>query len=92
MPPESREFVSSLVDYYVGAAASYVELASVYRGTAGSVRDAALGMIAGSIYSGFMQSYQSRGASPSLEEVREFNEIMRECAPRIMEAVEGAPP
>lgn len=90
MPKESREFVSSLVDYYVGAAGSYVELASAYRGVAGSVKDAALGMIAGGIYSGFMQSYQSRRAAPSLEDVREFNEMMRERAPDIMKAVEEA--
>lgn len=90
MPEESRAFVSSLIDYYVGAAGSYVEFASVYSGVAGSLKDTALGMIAGGIYSGFMQSYQSRGASPSLEEVREFHEIMRERAPQIMEAVEGA--
>lgn len=90
MPEESRRFVSSLIDYYAGAAASYVELASAYRGVAGSVKDAALGMMAGGIYSGFMQSYQARGASPSLEEMREFNLMMRKCAPRLMEAVEGA--
>lgn len=89
MSKENREFVSSLIDYYVGAASSYVELASAYRGAVGSVNDAALGMMAGGVYSGFMQSYQSRQAVPSLEDVREFNEMVRERAPEMMKAVEG---
>lgn len=90
MSKENRAFVSSLIDYYAGAAGSYVELASAYRGVVGSVRDAALGMMAGGVYSGFMQSYQSRRASPSLEEMREFGEMMRARAPDLMRAVEEA--
>ena len=86
---ENREFIAGLIDYYVSTAASYRDLARVYRGVADSVDDAALGMIAGSVYSSFMQVYQNQQIAPSLEDVNEFNEIMRERAPEIKRAVGG---
>lgn len=87
---ENREFISSLIDYYVSTASSYKELARVYAGFADSVEDVALGMIVGSIYYSFMQTCQSQQAAPGLEEINEFNEIIKERASEIREAVSGS--
>lgn len=84
---ENREFVSSLIDYYVSTASSYRDMAATYREFTDSVDDAVFGMIVGSVYSGFMQVYQSRQIAPSLEDINEFGEIMMERAADIKKAV-----
>ena len=84
---ENREFITGLVDYYVSTAPSYRDLAVAYEEHTDSVEDTAFGMIAGSIYSGFMQIYQNQQITPSLEDMREFNEIMSEKAHEIKKAV-----
>lgn len=84
---ENREFISGLIDYYISTAPSYRDLAGVYSEFTKSVEDAALGMIAGSVYSSFMQVYQNQQITPSLEDVKEFNEMMRGKAPEIKRAI-----
>jgi len=84
---ENRGFISSMIDYYVSTASSYKELARVYAGFADSVEDVAFGMIVGSIYYSFMQTCQSQQAAAGLEEINEFNEIIKERAPEIRDAV-----
>ncbi len=96
---ENKEFIVGLIDYYVSTASSYRDLAVAYREHTDSVEDTAFGMIAGSIYSSFMQIYQNQQITPSLEDIREFNGIMDEKAHEIKKAVlesdseqaEGAP-
>ena len=83
---EDRAFVDGLIDYYVGEAGSYAQLAEEYTGGEGSVGDAAFGIIAGCVYAGFMQAFQGRGA-PGLEEMRELGSMIRGRAPQIREAL-----
>ena len=84
---ENREFISSLIDYYVSTASSYKDLASVYAEFADSVEDVALGLIVGSIYSSFMQVYQNQQITPSLEDIGEFNRIIKDKAQDLKKAI-----
>lgn len=84
---ENREFILGLVDYYVSTAPSYKDLAVVYSEFIDSVEDATFGMIAGSVYSSFMQICQNQQITPSLEDIKEFNEMMKEKAPEIKKAI-----
>ena len=84
---ENKEFITNLIDYYISTASSYKDLAIVYKEFTDSVEDTALGMIAGSVYSSFMQIYQNQQITPSLEDMKEFNEIMQERSPDIKKAI-----
>ncbi len=46
-----------------------------------SVPDTAFGIITGCVYSGFLQAYQNQQQTPSLEDMQEFNQIIKERAP-----------
>ena len=85
---DTKEFISDLIDYYISTASSYKDLAQVYKDFTRSVEDTALGMIAGSIYSSFMQVYQNQQITPSLEDINEFNEMMLFKVPEIKKAIE----
>lgn len=85
---ENKEFVMGLIDYYISTASSYKDLAVAYSEFTDSVEDATFGMIAGSVYSSFMQIYQNQQIAPSLEDVKEFTDMMREKAPEIKKAIQ----
>ena len=87
IPKEIKDFVSGLVDYYVSTASSYRDLAQTHAETANSVDDVALGMITGIVYSSFMQAYQNQQKSPSLDDIREFNELVRLRSSDIKKAI-----
>lgn len=84
---ENREFIESLVKYYISTAPAYRDLARVYEDASESLDDVALGMIAGSIYSSFMQIYQNQHTVPDLGDMDEFNEIMSGHAREIRNAL-----
>jgi hypothetical protein len=41
------------------------------------------------VYSGFLQSYQNQQQTPGLEDINEFNQILKEKTPLIMGAILG---
>lgn len=84
---ENKDFIGSLIDYYISESQSYVQIAENYLPEIDSVPDTALGIIAGCVYSGFLQTYQTQQQSPSLEDIKEFNQIMKERAPSIKKAL-----
>lgn len=86
----NRGFITGLIDYYVSTAPSYRELARAYQEFAGSVDDVALGMIAGSVYSSFMQMCKDQQITPSLEDMGEFDGIMIERVADIKRAIAAA--
>ena len=77
---ENREFIYSLIDYYISESQSYRQIAENYLPEVESVSDTAFGIIAGCVYSGFLQAYQNQQQSPSLEDMKEFNQIIKEKA------------
>ena len=83
----TRDFVDSLIDYYISEAPSYKQIADTYVPEVESVRDAAFGFIAGCVYSGFLQAYKSQQITPSLEDTQEFHKILKDRAPLIKKAM-----
>ena len=89
---ENREFIDSLIDYYISESQSYKQIAENYLPEIESVFDTAFGIITGCVYSGFLQAYQNQQQSPSLEDMKEFNQIMKDRAPLIKKSLMGVKP
>jgi hypothetical protein len=86
---ENKEFIDSLVDYYISESESYRQIAENFSPEVGSIPDTAFGIIVGCVYSGFLQAYQNQKLTPGLEDIKEFNKILKNRAPLIKKAVLG---
>ncbi len=84
---ENKEFIAGLIDYYISTASSYKDLARVYSDFTDSLEDTTLGMITGSIYSSFMQIYQNQQVTPSIEDIDEFNQMIKARSSEIKKAI-----
>ncbi|NIM25036.1 MAG: hypothetical protein GTN35_03440 [Nitrososphaeria archaeon] len=84
---ENKEFIDSLIDYYISESQSYLQIAENYVPEIESITDTAFGIIAGCVYSGFLQAYQNQQQSPSLEDMNEFHQILKERAPIIKKSL-----
>jgi hypothetical protein len=83
----TRDFLDSLIDYYISEAPSYRQIAEEFVPEIDSVVDTAFGIITGCVYSGFLQAYKNQKLSPSLEDTQEFNKILKDRAPLIKKAM-----
>ncbi len=83
----TKEFLDSQIDYYISEARSYKQIAESYVPEVESVSDTAFGIIAGCVYSGFLQSYTNQKQVPSLEDLQEFTKIIKDRAPLIKKAM-----
>ena len=83
----TKDFVDNLVDYYISEAASYRQIAEAYTPEINSVTDAAFGIIAGCVYSAFLRSYETENKIVDLEDIQEFNKILKDKAPLIKKAL-----
>ena len=84
---DTKDFIDSLIDYYISEASSYKQIAETYVPEVESVADTAFGIIAGCVYSGFLQAYQNQQKSPDLVDVKEFHKILKDRAPLIKKAL-----
>lgn len=84
---ETKDFIDSLIDYYISEASSYKQIAEAYVPEIESVTDTAFGIITGCVYSGFLQAYQNQQKTAQLEDVQEFNKILKNRAPLIKKAL-----
>ena len=84
---ENKEFINSLIEYYISESESYKEIAEKFRPEIESVPDTAFGIITGCVYSGFLQAYQNQQQTASLEDIKEFNEMIKAKAPQIKKAI-----
>lgn len=87
LTPEARAYLDGLVEHYVSEAASYRRLAEPLSGGGGE--DAAIGMIAGCVYSAFLQHCRDGGAAPRLEDVNEAMSLIRARVPDLRRALRG---
>ena len=83
----TKEFLDSQIDYYISEAQSYKQIAESYVPEVESVSDTAFGIIAGCVYSGFLQSYTNQKQVPSLEDLQVFTKIIKDRAPLIKKAM-----
>ena len=86
---ENKDFIDSLIDYYISESESYRQIAENFVPEVESVPDTAFGIITGCVYSGFLQAYQNQQQTPSLEDMQEFNQIIKERAPIIKKSILG---
>ena len=84
---ENKDFIDSLIDYYISESESYKQIAENFVPEIESVSDTAFGIITGCVYSGFLQAYQNQQQSPGLDDMREFNQIIKDRAALIKKAI-----
>ena len=84
---ENKEFIDSLIEYYISESESYKQIAENFKPEVESIPDTAFGIITGCVYSGFLQAYQNQQQSPSLEDMDEFNQIIKKKAILIKKSI-----
>ena len=84
---ENKEFIDSLIDYYISESESYRQIAENFVPEVESVPDTTFGIITGCVYSGFLQAYQNQQQTPSLEDMQEFNQIIKKQASLIKKSI-----
>lgn len=84
---ENIKFIESLMDYYTNEAGSYRQIAEQFKPEIESVPDAAFGIIAGCIYTSFLEACRNQQVQPGLEDMTEFNQILKRRAATIKKAI-----
>ena len=84
---ENKEFIENLIEYYINESESYKQIAENFLPEVKSIPDTAFGIITGCVYSGFLQAYQNQQQSPSLEDIDEFNQIIKNKASLIKKSI-----
>ena len=84
---ENKEFIDSLIEYYISESESYKQIAEYFKPEVESIPDTAFGIITGCVYSGFLQAYQNQQQTPSLEDIDEFNQIIKKKAVLIKKSI-----
>ena len=84
---ENKDFIDSLIDYYISESESYKQIAENFVPEIESISDTAFGIITGCVYSGFLQAYQNQQQTPSLEDMKEFNQIIKDNAALIKKII-----
>jgi len=84
---ENKEFIDSLIEYYITESESYRQIAENFLPEVKSIPDTAFGIITGCVYSGFLQAYQNQQQTPSLEDMDEFNQIIKKKAELIKKSI-----
>ena len=84
---ENKEFIDSLIEYYITESESYRQIAENFLPEVESIPDTAFGIITGCVYSGFLQAYQNQQQIPSLEDMDEFNQIIKKKSGLIKKSI-----
>jgi hypothetical protein len=84
---ENKEFIENLIEYYINESEAYKQIAENFLPEVKSIPDTAFGIITGCVYSGFLQAYQNQQQSPSLEDIDEFNQIIKKKAVLIKKSI-----
>ena len=87
IPQTTRDFIETLVDYYISVASSYKQIAQIFVPDVANVMDTTFGIIVGAVYSGFLQTYTNQKQKVTVEDIDEFNEIIKRRAPQIKKAI-----
>ena len=85
---ENKKFLEGLLQYYIDQADSYNQFASEYEKFSKSKREIAFGVIAGTIYSAFLQTYSNQQLEVRLDDIQEFHEFMRDNIEKITYALD----
>jgi tryptophan synthase alpha subunit len=83
----TKSFIDSLIDYYISEAGSYKQMAKSYSEEIDNIHAVAFGIILGSIYAAFIQSYANQQQKPSLEDMQEFTQLVKKKAAQIKRSI-----
>ena len=84
----NKKFLEDLIQYYIDESESYKQFASEYQEFSGSEMDVAFGLIVGSIYSTFLQTYSNQQLKVGLDDIQEFHEFIKSNSDQIKESLE----
>ena len=85
---ENRKFLEGLLQYYIEQADSYNQFASEYGEFSKSKREIAFGVIVGTVYSTFLQTYSNQQLEVKLDDIQEFHELIRDNIDKIAKALD----
>ena len=84
----NKKFLDNLVQYYIDESESYKQFANEYKEFSKSEMDVAFGLIVGSLYSTFLQTYANQQLEVGLDDIQEFHEFIKSNAEQIRESLE----
>jgi len=84
----NKKFLDDLVQYYIDESKSYKQFANEYKEFTVSEMDVAFGLIVGTIYSTFLQTYANQQLEVGLDDIQEFHEFIKSNAAQIKESLE----
>ena len=76
------------MQYYIEQADSYNQFASEYEKFSKSKKDIAFGVIVGTIYSAFLETYSNQQLEIRLDDIQEFHEFIRDNIEKITKALD----
>ena len=79
----NKKFLDDLVQYYIDESKSYKQFASEYDEFCESEIDIAFGLIVGTLYSTFLQTYANQQLEVGLDDIQEFHEFIKSNATHI---------
>ena len=85
---ENKKFLEDLLKYYIDQADSYNQFASEYGEFSKSKREIAFGVIVGTVYSTFLQTYSNQKLEVKLDDIQEFHELIRNNLDKISKALD----
>ena len=89
---ENKKFLEDLLQYYIDQADSYSQIASEYGKFSKSKREVAFGVIVGTIYSTFLQTYSNQQLEVKLDDIQQFHDFIRDNIGKISDALDGKIP
>ena len=89
---QNKKFLEDLLQYYIDQADSYNQFASEYGEFSKSKRDIAFGVIVGSVYSTFLQTYANQQLQVQLDDIQEFHNFIRDNIEKITKALDKNTP
>ena len=84
----NKKFLDDLIQYYIDESESYKQFASEYKEFSESEMDVAFGLIVGTIYSTFLQTYANQQLEVGLDDIQEFHDFIRDNIEKITKALD----
>ena len=85
---ENKKFLVDLLNYYIDQAESYNQFEAEYGDFSKSKREIAFGVIVGTVYSTFLQTYSNQQLEVKLDDIQEFHELIRDNLDKISKALD----
>ena len=82
----NKKFLEDLIQYHISEAESYMQIADEFNEVTNSKTDTAFGIIVGTVYSSFLQTYSNQGLKVELEDMQEFYDLVKTNSNKIKES------